>query len=76
MQSYRENPDGEANRQATREARQAEFAAVMAGFHEADTMAQKEMIQRAQWIVRQQQLDDIQFDQEAAWVASITRKDV
>ena len=75
MQSYRENPDGEANRQATRENRQGELAAVMAGFHEADTMAQKEMIQRAQWIVRQQQLDDIQFDQEARWVAAITRKD-
>ena len=75
MQSVRANPDSEANWQATKANRAAELAAVMAGFHEADTMAQKEMIQRAQWIVRQQQLDDIQFDQEAAWVAAITRKE-
>ena len=76
MRTYRENPDGEANRQATRENRQGELAAVMATLHTAkDLVEQSAIIQRAQWIVRQQQLDDIQFSQEARWVAAITRKD-
>ena len=69
------DPDSEANRQATRQSRREEFALVMATLHTAkDLLEQSEIIQRAQWLVRQQQLDDVQFGTEQRWEKEITGK--
>lgn len=72
MRSWRENPDGEDNQRLTRE---NDLAVVMAKMATAkDLLEQREIIVKAQWLVRQRQLDVIQAEQEARWEKEIVRK--